>query len=283
MAIDYLTVGNITQDLTPAGALFGGTAVYSAITAHRLGLRVGLVTRVPPRLIEPLRALVEGIALHILPTEEASTFENLYRGDARVQVLHHAAPPIEVHEIPPEWRSAPIVHLAAIARETGPQLAAAFAASAGRLCVTPQGWLRTWGEDGVVRYRPLEDVAGALAPVDVLVFSAEDVDDRPGDMAALIGAVPLAAVTRAARGAVVHLDHGRTRHEVPARSTRPVDPTGAGDVFAAAFFVRLHAGDSPLEAATFANAVASISIEALGVGGIPTLERMTRWMRADGA
>jgi len=48
-----------------------------------------------------------------------------------------------------------------------------------------------------------------------------------------------------------------------------VDPTGAGDVFAAAFMIRLIETDDPCQAAQFANTVASFSIEGPGVSGIP--------------
>jgi sugar/nucleoside kinase (ribokinase family) len=47
-----------------------------------------------------------------------------------------------------------------------------------------------------------------------------------------------------------------------------VDPTGAGDVFAAAFFVRLTQTGDPWKAARFANRLATASITLEGVGGL---------------
>jgi sugar/nucleoside kinase (ribokinase family) len=49
-----------------------------------------------------------------------------------------------------------------------------------------------------------------------------------------------------------------------------VDPTGAGDVFAAAFLCHLHASGNPREAADFANRVAACSVEKIGFASIPT-------------
>jgi sugar/nucleoside kinase (ribokinase family) len=49
-----------------------------------------------------------------------------------------------------------------------------------------------------------------------------------------------------------------------------VDATGAGDVFAAAFFIRLQATRDPWEAARFATSIASRSITRPGLEGIPT-------------
>jgi len=42
--VDYLVIGHIACDLTPAGPRLGGTAAYAALTARALGLRVGVVT-----------------------------------------------------------------------------------------------------------------------------------------------------------------------------------------------------------------------------------------------
>ena len=47
-----------------------------------------------------------------------------------------------------------------------------------------------------------------------------------------------------------------------------VDDLGAGDVFAAAFFVALSEARSPLEAARFANAAAAVRISGAGAGAI---------------
>jgi ribokinase len=59
---------------------------------------------------------------------------------------------------------------------------------------------------------------------------------------------------------------------------RPVEPRedlGAGDVFAAAFFVALSEGRSPLEAATFGNAAAAVRIAGTGPGAIGTRAAIT--------
>ena len=38
--VDYLVIGHVAHDLIPDGWRLGGTAAYSALTAHALGLRV---------------------------------------------------------------------------------------------------------------------------------------------------------------------------------------------------------------------------------------------------
>ena len=67
--------------------------------------------------------------------------------------------------------------------------------------------------------------------------------------------------------------------EGPAYPINEVDPTGAGDVFAAAFLTHLHKHGNPEQAIDFANCTASFSVEQAGIAGIPTtdmvLQRMT--------
>lgn len=271
MTIDYLLIGNITEDLTPKGSVPGGTALYSALTAHRLGKRVGLVTRVPNEAAA--RALLPGVAVHVLPTERASTFENRYQGNHRQQIIHHVAAPMTLDDVPSSWREAPIVHLGPIAREAHLSLIGCFPNSL--VCATPQGWMRQWDAEGLVSYMPLPDVSSLFRPIDVLVFSAEDVAHDPFAMRELIDSVPIAVVTEAVDGAVVHTDDGA--RPLPARPAKVVDPTGAGDVFAAAYFVYLYESGDPHEAAAFANVVASFSIEGVGIKGIPTRDKVEAW------
>ena len=45
-AVDLVAIGHVTLDRTPTGIRPGGAAYYAALTAHRLGLRVG-----PPDLL----------------------------------------------------------------------------------------------------------------------------------------------------------------------------------------------------------------------------------------
>jgi len=54
-------------------------------------------------------------------------------------------------------------------------------------------------------------------------------------------------------------------------STDEVDPTGAGDTFAAGFVYGLARGDDPLRAARLGSAAASIVVEAVGGLAIPRI------------
>jgi ribokinase len=75
-------------------------------------------------------------------------------------------------------------------------------------------------------------------------------------------AVPVVIATLGARGLVVVLPEAVT--SLPAHKAKVIDTTGAGDCFVGALAARLAAGASLTEAARYANAAASCSVEVLG-------------------
>jgi sugar/nucleoside kinase (ribokinase family) len=87
-------------------------------------------------------------------------------------------------------------------------------------------------------------------------------------------------VTLGDRGCDVYRQGSREPFHSPAfKWAVEVDPTGAGDVFAAAFLWHLHkSGGDWRTAADWANCVASFVVEKRGVGGVPKLEAVEkRW------
>jgi sugar/nucleoside kinase (ribokinase family) len=55
-----------------------------------------------------------------------------------------------------------------------------------------------------------------------------------------------------------------------APKVKVVEATGAGDVFAASFFIRLYQTRDPWEAARFAVRMSAISVTRVGLEGVPT-------------
>ncbi|WP_425065878.1 ribokinase [Reyranella sp.] len=79
--------------------------------------------------------------------------------------------------------------------------------------------------------------------------------------------------TLGARGAVVVT--ATSVESIPAFQTQVVDTTGAGDCFVGALASQLAAGRTPAEAARFASAAASCSVEQLGAApAMPTAEEV---------
>lgn len=259
---DYLIIGHLARDLTYEGPALGGTAAYAGLTAHALGLTVGVVTSTGPGI--DLRPLAQ-LAIQSLPAEQSTTFANRYAGSDREQVIMAQALPLGLSAVPLEWRRARIVHLGPIADEVDPELIEQFPSSF--IGATPQGWLRTWDAEGHVGPSPLGRAARLLPSAGAVVLSIEDVGGEEEVVESLARLCRLLVVTEAHRGARVHW---RGEHRwLPAPEVTQVDPTGSGDIFAASFFTRLMQTQDPWEAARFANSLAAMSVTRSGIESIP--------------
>jgi sugar/nucleoside kinase (ribokinase family) len=115
--------------------------------------------------------------------------------------------------------------------------------------------------------------AQVLGQVSAAVISIVDVN---GDWAVAEGwarAVPVLAVTEGAAGCTVFTRaHGARQFRAPPAAE--VDPTGAGDIFAAAFFVHLYETGDAWGAARLANEVAALSVSRAGLAGVPGREEV---------
>lgn len=260
--VDYLVIGHAAHDLTSSGARLGGTAAFSALTARALGLRVGVVTSVGS---ETSLAALDGIPVISIPTEHSTTFENIYSTEGRKQILHHRATSIDFTHIPEIWRHAGIIHIGPIANEVSPILPKGF--SPDLLGLTAQGWLRGWDESGRVHPVQWEDQF-ALEAAGAVVISLEDVGGDMEQVERLAQHTRILAVTEGAAGCVLYWHGDRRRIHAP--KFPEIDATGAGDIFAAAFFIRLYTTRDPWEAARFATLLASHSVTRVGLDGIPT-------------
>ena len=291
---EFLAIGHATRDLLPGGGWrLGGTVVFASLTAARLGLRAGIVTAGPPDVLRALWKLAPEIAVAALPSADATTFKNVYEASGRRrQYLHGRAAPLTVDAVPEAWRACPLVLLAPLAQEVASDLAGAFPHAL--VAATPQGWLRRWDATGLVRPDDWHNAAQVVPHLTALVLSQEDVappvdlalgaappprnDDTIDEwIARWARSVPHVVITKGAAGADLML--GERREHFAAYPAREVDPTGAGDVFAAAFLVQLAATGDPRDAADFANCAASFAVEGDGVGGIPLLAQVRARLR----
>jgi sugar/nucleoside kinase (ribokinase family) len=248
----------------------GGGAFYSALQAARLGLRTLIVTQgLAPEieaLLEPYRGELE---LHIIPAPATTTLRTSWSGTQRTQrVLAWAGPIVETVAVDTQ-----ILHFAPVARES----TAEWRGHADFVGLTPQGLARAWDEGG----KTGGEIVMAPLPTD---RSSLDRLLPPGLCAVVLSeheraaCAPLLAPA-AARGAVLAVtagegatsiylpDGGVTQVQAPAVA-HARDDLGAGDVFAAAFFIFLHGGHSPERAAGYANAAAAIRVEGTGADAI---------------
>ncbi len=245
---DFLAIGHVTRDMHADGSFtLGGTVTFAALTAYQLGLAAAVVTCADGNLIAELSAHLPGIGLAVRQSEATTTFENRYSSGFRTQYLRARAEEQQVEDVPERWR---------------------------------------WDDDERVWPAPWNDAERVLPGLDVLILSHDDLlpfaDGNRVEADAILAYwstfVPLLVATDGRQGATL-FQHG-VPEEFPAFAAEEVDPTGAGDVFAAAFLSHLHKFGDPRRAVDFANCTASLSIEYAGVTGIPTYDMVIERAKA---
>ena len=269
--VDYLVIGHVAHDLTPSGPHLGGTAAYSALTARALGLRVGVVTASGP---ETSLDALSGLLVISAPSPQSTTFENIYSENGRRQILHHCAVPLLLDSVPDVWRRTAIIHLGPVAQEVDAVLPDSFSPSLVGL--TPQGWMRAWDESGQVRRTNWESAEQALGQAGAVVVSIDDVGGDEERIEFMAAHTRVLAVTEAAAGSRLYWHGDQRRFRAP--EMYETDATGAGDIFAAAFFIRLLTTQDPWEAARFATQLSARSVTRKGLEGIPTPEEIQACM-----
>jgi sugar/nucleoside kinase (ribokinase family) len=259
----FLAVGHVTWDRRSGGDVLGGSASYAALTARRLGWEAAVLTSAGADF-EPARDL-PGIEVFLEPASSTTRFVNAYgaAGERRQTLLARAAP-IGLSRVPNAWRSPDVLLLAPVAGELPAGTAVSF--DAALVGATAQGWLRDFAADGAVVPRLWPSPERDLVLVHVLFLSLDDVGGDEGRARALLSHSPLVALTRGWRGVDLLTRDGVQK--VAALPRPEVDATGAGDTFAAAFLVRYHETQDPLEAAAFASCAASCAVEGVGASAL---------------
>lgn len=261
-SLQYMAVGHVTIDVLPDGRRqAGGSALYAALQAARLGWRARVITQGRPQELERLLAPFAGeLELEIRPAARTTTLRTFGRGSARRQHMVAWAGPIAGERL----ANGSIVHLAPVARELG----GGWRTRHRLLGLTPQGLVRRWSEpEGELSLvvAGFEEIELARR-CDALVLSELERESCAALTLAARRAGAILALTAGSRPTRILSPAGEQELEV--RAVRVRDDLGAGDVFAAAFFVALMEGREPLEAGAFASAAAAVRMQGVGAGAI---------------
>ncbi len=289
---DYLIVGHITADLLDDGSVtLGGTALYSGLAAAHMGASVAILTRgkygetIAGMAVPGLGEYADRLQVVVQDADAPTTFTNHYHGSSRTQQIKHWAGPIDMRGLPPHWGNAKIVHLGPVADEIDPRRISGL--TSGFLGVTPQGWMREWPKErgGRVNLVPLRLPVDLVNRIDSAIVSDEEIFNSR-EFIERVGERRMSVVTRGPEGATIYHSLPRDVQAQPGyKAYRTVDIpgvhvkvkslTGAGDVFAAAFFMKAsEKNSSALEAGRFANAVAALSLRELGAGVVPDMREV---------
>jgi len=263
---------------------------YGALTLARLGLRVGAVIGVdePGSTAAELDLLREaGADVRLVHLARTPVFENVETSAGRVQTCVEPGQPLPaeaLQDLPPDWQAASTWLLAPVADEL-PDAWASVPPPRATVGLGWQGILRELGRGLRVTRRPPRPSA-LVSRADVVGVSHQDVD--PGteieSLSHLLHPGATLLVTEGQRGGwrlTIGDDGPIARRRYPSiAADREIDPTGAGDVFLAAY---LASGLIPLGGSgrrgsdlRLAAAAASHVIEGPGLRGVPTLGQVAR-------
>ncbi|HEX9189967.1 MAG TPA: PfkB family carbohydrate kinase [Vicinamibacteria bacterium] len=268
-----LALGHVSRDRRPGGDVLGGSVTYGTLTARKLGWEAAILTAAGPDF-EPEREL-PGIPAFAHRSSATTRFVNEYDADGtRHQIVTARAEDVDLEPLPASWRDPDALLLGPLVGELAGPFATAL--EAGCVGAIAQGYVRALDEEGRVSarewLRPERDLLG----VHVLFLSEQDLPQADARARDLLAHVPMIALTRGWRGLTLVTRQGC--HEVPTLPRPEVDPTGAGDVFAAAFLVRYQETGDPLEAAAFGACAASCAVEGVGTTSLGDRAEVRRRM-----
>ncbi len=254
---------NIVNNGSPSSHIPGGAAAYSALTAQKHGLSTGVITSVADDY--PVQKILSGVDVRVTDSEHTATFANYYDAGDRTQVLMASGSRITQSVVPPDWTNPDILFVSPLLHELPTDCVNWFDPNLS--CLVPSGWLRRWAHDGAISH------ADTLPPFrgkkwDVIVVSDAEIQNLPEQQLFDLG--DIVCVTQGANGSRIW--QAGEWIEVPAAEAKPVDFTGAGDIWATAFTIALRHDSSVEEAGAYAAIAAAISIESIGLSGCPSRE-----------
>jgi sugar/nucleoside kinase (ribokinase family) len=257
-APDFVAIGHVTLDRFGESVRPGGSALYAAVTAYRLGLSVGLLTSHADDF--PLEVIPSRIEVVSVPADETTRFEHRHEPSGRVSHVRAAASPLTPADVPQDWRDASLTLLAPVVDEVDPMIATLF--TDGAVGAAAQGWVRQLKPDGLVIPRPWPSPERLLQSVQALFLSREDIVGQEAEVVEWFQRMPVGVLTADRVGAFLFVNG--ERYEVQPRPAHEVDPTGAGDVFAATFLIQYQRNGDPWLAAAAAACAGSLAVEGEG-------------------
>ena len=235
------------------------------------------------------RVLLRGDRRRLVRLDRSPVFENVETAAGRIQTCIEPGDPLPVAALPPEWRAAHAWLLGPVADELSDAWASVPPADA-MVAFGWQGILRELPRGGLVMKRP-PGPSALLRRSNIVGVSRYDVDAATPleRLWHLLAADSTLLVTEGHLGGMeIRLSGGEpdSRRRYPAvPATAEVDPTGAGDVFLAAYLAaQIH---GPLAASgrhgndlRLAAAAASLNVQGPGLSGVPVLAAVTRRVAA---
>ena len=280
MKKNILCYGNPVYDIISTPALkrtdrvLSGCSTNACLAVSKMNENSSLVGTISNDYLSKMEADLKrwGIEYELLPSEQTGGFSLIYdaKGDRDLQVLGvaNSIPVVEVN-----IEKADFVLLGPILGEISVELGQHISSNTkSPILLDPQGTLRQIENGDIVHHMTDEFVA--LAGLSTIVKANEletrvvtSIDPRQDPERAVKAlyefGCKIAVVTLAEAGSIIF--DGSDLYEIPPHTTTAIDPTGAGDTYAAGFMVKYLETPNNLSAVgCFASAVASVMVENSG-------------------
>lgn len=285
---DVVVIGHVAIDVNvmPWGVIenrLGGAPTYAGLQLVTLKRNVGVVSKIGTDFVEKFPPIFSKLGLDtegiMVSGEHTTTFENSYdEAGNRSQICKHMAPAITPEDVPAYYLDAQSFYISPIVNEVNPQLIRSVKKQGNLVMFDPQGLFRRVKSDGRVEVIPknLEDF---LRYVDVVKLGREEVQALKGDIRQILEGLRragprIAIITRGEKPCALLSEEGFV--EVKSLRVDVRDPTGAGDVFGAAFLARYSDTQDIVASARFASTAAGLKIRYRGPTGFPSEEEILK-------
>jgi sugar/nucleoside kinase (ribokinase family) len=277
-------IGNPTHDTLSINKktvqALGGTVWYAALFLAGLGRRVAVVGIGDDEI--KCRLALGGVDVrHFSDAGPVTLFENTYSAGIRKQ---KARPGGDIHraDVPQAAFDAMGLLVGPVLQEVDPAILRT--PRSGCLMLDAQGFLRQVTAAGDVILRMTLEAETALRHCDILKVGAREAavitstcdGETAGRVLHRMGP-KIVIITRGADGALFY--DGVRFTQITAPEVDVIDPTGAGDVFSAAFLVRYIVSGNMIAAGRFAVTAAAISTRGFGASALPSEPEISSLMK----
>lgn len=244
----------------------GGGGFYSSLSLSRMGFETVLFTAYGPDMnpewVEHLRG--KGVKVYATGLERSIVFENVYQDSLRLQ-KSSGEPSRKIIVDRSRLNGLNAVHVTPVLNEVDHRVFKELEEAGCRVSIDAQGFIRTSGFNGHVRHvkRMLPD--SLLAKVSYVHMNVEEqLFFVNRDVKELFEINPeiIVELTNSEHGSMVI--HRQGCFYMPSLEVDTLDPTGAGDVYAAVFLAKHLETGSLFESSLYASACASIKAEKTG-------------------
>lgn len=271
--------------------VLGSPAAYSSVCMGKLGVGVGLVTKIggdfPAQLLQVLeesRVDTRGVSFCGSSTRNELIYDS--NGEKRLNFLARADS-LVAEDVPPAYRDAKLLYICPIDNEIGPEALRDLSGLGAQMVVDLGGYgggtsaAHPTDKSGsfVQELCPFFSVVKASLE-DLVHILGPEIDERKAAQLLVGWGAGSCVVTLGDRGSYVH-SAGERKHYPPFPPTvkKMVDQTGAGDCFSAGMLSCLVENGDVHEAAIFGTATTSYVIERTGgvtASRMPDLEEVKR-------